>query len=486
MVENDWDNIREQAFNLVWEYRDREDNECWKYRSKQEKKIRINVELDRMLSHVKNPESPLFMLVGRVSDDILSGYIATWITAPFESRKLISQLNFKGMRYNHSDLLGKYKSVESSNNSTKIEEAKRKLLTIYAEREADFEPKRMERIILDLTKQIRMTSNRYEYLMAFEKLKTCMIEIESSLMEEKALAVNYNLECVYYRRVSSYIKITEMMIQELLFSIIVRYRWDRQEDRLKNILDGLSLCEEYMNKLTESGVELIYQHLVVNQTGKKISPANQALVLWLQYRDYVEEAKQIENLLENDIENNKEFFLSWNPLEYEIASQYHGENQLIKDLKEKETVCKDDYKRLDKAREYIDYESGKGKMNYLDKNNTYILRVIYRELFMNKAKLKDKSRRNITASAIVQDLLDGVKVEKRHEIFLNEKIRRGYFRELQLLTEYRYYNEILQKCREVLNKIFLLPNDVLMYSVICYDGGIKLIQLIEEQYISVY
>ena len=66
MVENDWDNIREQAFNLVWEYRDREDNECWKYRSKQEKKIRINVELDRMLSHVKNPESPLFMLVGRV------------------------------------------------------------------------------------------------------------------------------------------------------------------------------------------------------------------------------------------------------------------------------------------------------------------------------------------------------------------------------------------------------------------------------------
>ena len=155
-------------------------------------------------------------------------------------------------------------------------------------------------------------------------------------------------------------------------------------------------------------------------------------------------------------------------------------------MKEKETVCKDDYKRLDKARAYIDYESGKGKMNYLDKNNTYILRAIYRELFMNKAKLKDKSRRNITASAIVQDLLDGVKVEKRHEIFLNEKIRRGYFRELQLLTEYRYYNEILQKCRELLNKIFLLPNDVLMYSVICYDGGIRLIQLIEEQYISVY
>ncbi len=155
-------------------------------------------------------------------------------------------------------------------------------------------------------------------------------------------------------------------------------------------------------------------------------------------------------------------------------------------MKEKETVCEDDYKRLDKARAYIAYESGKGKINYLDKNNTYILRAIYRELFMNKAKLKDKSRRNITASAIVQDLLDGVKVEKRHEIFLNEKIRRGYFRELQLLTEYRYYNEILQKCREVLNKIFLLPNDVLMYSVICYDGGIKLIQLIEEQYISVY
>ena len=83
----------------------------------------------------------------------------------------------------------------------------------------------------------------------------------------------------------------------------------------------------------------------------------------------------------------------------------------------------------------------------------------------------------------MQDLLDGVKVEKRHEIFLNEKIRRGYFRELQLLTEYRYYNEIVQKCREILNKIFLLPNDVLMYGVICYDVGIKLIQLIEEQYI---
>ena len=485
MIENDWDKIRKMAFQLVWGYRENENTDLWQNNTGQDNESRIEIELDRMLSHIKNPESPLHMLVGRVPDDILSEYIATWITAPFESRKLISQLNFKGMRYNHSDLLGKYKFVENSNNSTKIEEAERKLLTIYAEREADFDPKRMESVILDLTKQIRMTSNRYEYLMAFEKLKTCIIEIEISLMEEKALAVNYNLECVYYRRVSSYIQIVEMMVQELLFSIIVRYRLDKQEERLKNILDELSLCEEYMNKLTESGIELIYQQLVVDQTGKKISPANQALVLWLQYRDYVEEAKQIENLLEEDIENNKDFFLSWKPVRYEMESQYHGKNQLIKDLEEKETISTrgDNYKRLDKTKAYIDYESRKGKINYLDKNNTYILRVIYRELFRNKAKLKDKSRRNITASSIVQDLLDGVKVEKRHEIFLNEKIRRGDFRELQLLTEYRYYNEIVQKCREILNKIFLLPNDVLMYGVICYDVGIKLIQLIEEQYI---
>lgn len=326
MIENDWDKIRKMAFQLVWDYRENENTDLWQNNTGQDNESRIEIELDRMLSHIKNPESPLHMLVGRVPDDILSEYIATWITAPFESRKLISQLNFKGMRYNHSDLLGRYKFVENSNNSTKIEEAKRKLLTIYAEREADFDPKRMESVILDLTKQIRMTSNRYEYLMAFEKLKTCIIEIEISLMEEKALAVNYNLECVYYRRVSSYIQIVEMMVQELLFSIIVRYRLDKQEERLKNILDELSLCEEYMNKLTESGIELIYQQLVVDQTGKKISPANQALVLWLQYRDYVEEAKQIENLLEEDIENNKDFFLSWKPVRYEMESQYHGKN----------------------------------------------------------------------------------------------------------------------------------------------------------------
>lgn len=184
-----------------------------------------------------------------------------------------------------------------------------------------------------------------------------------------------------------------------------------------------------------------------------------------QYKAYAEEATQIEQMLEKDIDSHKTFFENPKPFHYGLAKLYSNKKQLIMDLKENDMVSGGDYKRLEKAKRYIDWANLKGEA-IGDKEDVVLLRIVYREIFMNKAKLLDKSRNNLTSYTIVKKCMLGEQVEKRQGIFLDKKILRGRFREYNILLEYKYYNRINQECRRILNKILDLPNDELMYEMI--------------------
>lgn len=148
MIENDWGKIREMTFQLVWEYRENENTDLWQNNTEQDNESRIKVEINRMVNHIQNQDSPLNMYVGRVEDEILAKYISELITTPFKDRKFISKLGFKGMRYDYTDLLGKPDSAEKYTDSDEAEENKKRVLELYSQIDMFFDQEKIMDTIL--------------------------------------------------------------------------------------------------------------------------------------------------------------------------------------------------------------------------------------------------------------------------------------------------------------------------------------------------
>ena len=108
-----------------------------------------------------------------------------------------------------------------------------------------------------------------------------------------------------------------------------------------------------------------YQSVKINQEGKREALADQAYVLKQQYKAYAEEATQIEQMLEKDIDSHKTFFENPKPFHYGLAKLYSNKKQLIMDLKENDMVSGGDYKRLEKAKRYIEWANLKGEATIL-------------------------------------------------------------------------------------------------------------------------
>lgn len=74
---------------------------------------------------------------------------------------------------------------------------------------------------------------------------------------------------------------------------------------------------------------------------------------------------QIEQMLEKDIDSHKTFFENPKPFHYGLAKLYSNKKQLIMDLKENDMVSGGDYKRLEKAKRYIEWANLKGEATIL-------------------------------------------------------------------------------------------------------------------------
>lgn len=473
MIENDWGKIREMAFQLVWEHRENENTDLWQNNTGQDNESRIKVEINRMVNHIQNQDSPLNMYVGRVEDEILAKYISELITTPFKDRKFISKLGFKGMRYDYTDLLGKPDSAEKYTDSDEAEENKKRVLELYSQIDMFFDQEKIMDTILYLIEQIK--ENNESAVDAFEGIKECICLVNMQLKGEKILAACNDMESVYSVRVSSYAKLTESMVMEILYRISTKFsRYSQSKGWLKYILLGITQINDEVQKVYEKEIKKPFQELIINQEGKKSTPARDYITLGAQYKAYDNEATMIENLLESDIERNKEFFLNPRMVKYSQIQKYLDDLPLIKDLKEGKNVCEDDYKMLEKAKKVSSHLE---KINNSD--STIMLRIIYRELFMNKVKLQDKGRKNYTANTIAKKIISGKEIEKREWIFIEKKIQRGAFRECQILSEYKYFNKINQIYRGMMVKIFAFSNDVRMYDEI-RNIAIRVLNLMEN------
>lgn len=170
MIENDWDKIREKILKLVCDYRDTYAGKEWKCREPQEKNGQIRTEIERIFKYIQSSNSELSWFQGKVSDDILSNYIADWITKKFTHRNLLSQQNFEGMHYDFTSLIAEHESAEDYCKDSDELNSKIKIYQEQYEKiESFFAPQEM----IGTIQRIIKSNKGLDYSCTLRKLQEC-------------------------------------------------------------------------------------------------------------------------------------------------------------------------------------------------------------------------------------------------------------------------------------------------------------------------
>lgn len=467
-----WDNVRQNAIISTREHR--------KFHGKENRrddtKFVTETEVERIIEYVKRTGSNLSWFNGKVSEELLTEMIVHWVVTPYES-KFLSQLFYQGIRYDYEPLIVPFSSVEKEMQSEEIQKQVKK----FREKVQIAEPYFDVGTKLSLIMQKIQEYEGLDFNFIDEIIQINDEDIVLSLIKEKQLATIHGLEMIHSKRIAQYIKIPEIIVSEVLYSIIMKHRSIEQITTLKCILQCMSDVKKSLMQETSHILNSVkYQELKINEDGKSSSAITQFFVILMQYRAYAEEVKKIDVILEEDIRYKENNFVRPGAFQHLFVDDYLSKWQLIRDLKEKESRGEYDLQRLEEAKRFIALCNEKN-WQLGDANNLVLLRIVYREIFMNKARLPDYNRNN-TSMTIARRMLGDEQVENREELFLEKKIQRGFFRETGLLQEYVLFNSILREYREMLLQVVSLPNDLLMYQGLktILDEVLRIIKVLYE------
>lgn len=470
----DWDNFEKKVLLSINSYITKIWGEsvgreyCW-------------IEANRLKKYLCDEEVALSWFVGKVSEEILVELATTWILTNFEERNILSQLKYKGIRYDYTVLVGELKSAEESVKSEKIKKELEELQNFYKMNDDCWNPKKY---LPDIIKKIKACEG-CEYAKLINEIRRINEkEILYGLYKEKQVAYNVRFESVYSQRIIDYIKVSESILLEILYKILVSSMWFKHSIPLEAILKEVCDFKEKISfHISEKCKKIEYHEIILDEKGNKTSNVAQMFVLYMQYKAYIEETKKIEFVLEKEIRENIDEFLKVNILKHRFVSEYKNRRECILDFEEnKMTLSSSDYDRLDNSRKFIRLCNEKSN-GWGDEDSAVFLRIIYRDIFRGKIKLPERKRNSQT---IAKAFLNGEKIAKREELFLELIIRRGCFRELRRLNEYIIQNRIMQEYRDIMLMIMHLPTDILCYQMITdvFDEVLRIIRDIYKDWLE--
>lgn len=176
---NDLEQIKDTFYDIEQEvevtrvvcgYRDTYAGKEWKCRELQEKNGQIRTEIERIFKYIQSSNSELSWFQGKVSDDILSNYIADWITKKFTHRNLLSQQNFEGMHYDFTSLIAEHESAEDYCKDSDELNSKIKIYQEQYEKiESFFAPQEM----IGTIQRIIKSNKGLDYSCTLRKLQEC-------------------------------------------------------------------------------------------------------------------------------------------------------------------------------------------------------------------------------------------------------------------------------------------------------------------------
>lgn len=431
-------------------------------------------QLGRMIDKIFDPESKFYFLHSKVSEDILIDIIFKYTEdiSPTE-RKIKSQIdNYKGMKYDVGiftlslEELTEEVKIEYDNFTNTYSEQINEINEFYNQWEEKINPENYAMEIQEFISQIGVVgpSSMIEELI---KANDC---IYNNLLWEKEEANKYGLDSVYYLRVAQYIGLSKVIIYNVLYMCFLTEhitRWKKQslDEITKSLLD---MIEKWDYRIKYISCEKPIQAISIspNETDRKITGVTQVFVLYLQSCTTNEEEKLIQEALIKNLYENNDFFQTWMPLKHFRISDYASEAELIQNIKmDDKNPSKNDYEKLEIAKQIV---SKMGLALLKDENDNddcaFSLRLVYRQLLMNKAVIQRKGSKN--ALTIVKDWIYDGEIENRDVLFLEEQILRGKFYEVRKVDRYEQYCVLRQKITNILMDIWKLGSDKEMYNEI--------------------
>lgn len=269
---------------------------------------------------------------------------------------------------------------------------------------------------------------------------------------QKFKVLGIGFECMSY--ITDYIDYTADWVLQFLIHHVI---WNTDIDRTR-------VMNDLLNELNKLSGKIDFQLERKRKEGFYNFDAEKVSRYFSYYRTndvYYQEVFGIYDTLKKEVDNNPALF-SLVEDKYKVKKELISEEE-VGNLQEiiTEGLHSYDYNtKLGITRRFIDV-MGKYGGRHCFSNCPQDLKTYYREIFMSRVKYKGKQ-----ASTIVQEYLskieDSGEIEpfdkKGHEMFVREKISRGYFREKNILDIYFIKADIEKALYSLLVKLYLFYN----------------------------
>lgn len=406
----------------------------------------------RLVEYIFNKNWPMFSLA-RMSDECLIDWCAGWVVESGQpnssrSRNLLGELDRPSMNQNYKPLCGPEQSAKELPQPRHIQENIKKV-DQYLNSNCMLDQQEWIRTIISVINKVRNPIQIIESLIQLNW--ECLA---GRLLKGIQYVKAYQISCADIQQIQNYILISWGMISEVLYYLCMNQS-KKSIDWLISIRENYSKLHFFNALYVNDEGRKMYQELTLNKQGERVSIAGQALALQEELKAIFGEYNRIEQMLVDDIDENPDFFLNPKPLKYEKIEDYihsgRGRIQLINDMEEKETATSSSYyEKLKMARNYLEqyYEADSAE----EKESARVLRIVYREIFVNKVKQSRRKNDN-TSYLIAKKQMCNEEISSREKIFIEFKLQRGKFREAGRLDEYKLFTQIQQEYRDVLVRI---------------------------------
>ncbi|WP_430883320.1 hypothetical protein [Fusibacter sp. JL216-2] len=367
--------------------------------------------------------------------------------AIFPNRKLISNLNRIDADFEYLPLIEYFLQSKYPNEID--------ILKIKSE----FDPIGRLRKVNDKTREIRT----YE-VDSKEKFNEIYMNLLSSYNKTECFSSELNDD--YFSKLITRLFEIDTIEQGFVYVLFqtINYKFVTNSN-LSNVerLDKLKLIEAKINDMYEE-----YSSKETSNRNQNIIISFIIYIFFMKRRNQYKTEASVQEILESQFEEKDNIF---NPIdeEYQCKQRYLSDfeddaeimNIILEGSKERPKRFEENLNNSGELCDLLSNYAGR----QLNKGYLQHIKVVYREMILDKVKFDNRNARTILRNISKSD--EDFNFEKfKESIFINEKISRGFFREVGYVEEYRIKNRIQKKYYQLIDYVYSNQDDVIIEKMI--------------------
>ena len=420
----------------------------------------LSKQIDNFLGYLKKENSPLQWLpLQLMSSQEIADLVCKYIDRSKENRLLLNNLEYKGIKYNYSDLI-----VDNPRHRHEME-----IIFRVEPKLKDYKTLKIKELCEYIN--IDLVGSKYVgYKKTANALLRYIDDVYSEIRREKGLFKCIGLRFLNTDYIEQFIMMCERITYGSLFYFVV------ENDSINNKFATLQRFEKMLiktEKTLHEEVEIARENYKKNRDFRKdyynvmpreMDEVSVYFVQFLERKAFYGEMDIIADLLVDTSKNGDMFSGEHYSATHDKVEKY-DENEL-------ETYLCDGIKvpnykhKLKETIALMNLAVERGN-HWASSKNTFDLKIVFHEF----VRCKEKYQRQ-TAITVMRSILYDKNPTRQQLMFLDAKIVRGYFREKGLMREYEVFIRICKQMRNMFLNCYSAINDDEAYRLIhriCFE-----------------